>query len=138
NIADKGALLGEAARVLRPGGMLALYEVMRLAPGDLDFPLPWAGGPATSFVATPDAYRSALADSGFAVVSERSRAGFALDFFGALRAHVAATGRPALGLHIPMGAEARRKTDNLVGAIERGLIAPVEIIAVAALSNRRQ
>jgi hypothetical protein len=51
---------------------------------------------------------------------------------------VAASGRPALGLHLPMGAEARRKTDNLVVALERGLIAPVEIIAAATLSNRRQ
>jgi hypothetical protein len=34
-----------------------------------------------------------------------------------------------LGLHILMGENARQKTGNLVQNLERGLVAPMEIIA---------
>ena len=129
NIPDKTALSAGVRRVLRPGGIFAIYDVMCLADGDLAFPLPWAAGPATSFVATPAEYRTALAASGFAIQAERNRAAFAGDFLRRLQARVAAEGRPALGLHILMGENAREKTGNLLLNIERGLLTPMEIIA---------
>jgi ubiquinone/menaquinone biosynthesis C-methylase UbiE len=55
NIADKPALMRGVARVLRPGGFFAIYDVMRVGPGELAFPVPWASQPATSFVETPEA-----------------------------------------------------------------------------------
>jgi SAM-dependent methyltransferase len=131
NIADKAALAAGVRRVLRPGGIFAIYDVMRLAEGDLAFPVPWAAGAATSFLASPAAYRTALEAAGFAIEGERDRTAFALDFFRAVRARAAAEGRPALGLHVVMGAGAREKTENMVRNLERGLIAPVEIIACA-------
>jgi hypothetical protein len=131
NIADKPALAAGVRRVLRPGGIFAIYDVMRLAEGDLAFPVPWAASAATSFLASPAAYRTALAVAGFAIEAERDRSAFALEFFHALRARAAAEGRPVLGLHVVMGAGAREKTENMIRNLERGLIAPVEIIARA-------
>jgi ubiquinone/menaquinone biosynthesis C-methylase UbiE len=40
NIEDKDRLATEVARVLRSGGVFAVYDVMRTGPGDLDFPVP--------------------------------------------------------------------------------------------------
>ena len=43
---------------------------------------------------------------------------------------MAAAGGPSpLGLHLLMGADTRRKIDNMVAATERGLVAPVELFA---------
>jgi SAM-dependent methyltransferase len=131
NIPDKPAVCAGVRRVLRPGGIFAIYDVMRLAEGDLAFPVPWATAPATSFVAAPADYRAALAASGFTIQAERSRAAFALESLRAMQARVAAEGRPALGLHILMGENARQKTGNLIQSLERGLLAPMEIIARA-------
>jgi SAM-dependent methyltransferase len=68
NIDDKQAMLGEIHRVLKDGGRLALYEIVR-GPrgGQLEYPVPWADGPAESFIVTPDELRGAARSAGFAV-----------------------------------------------------------------------
>ena len=49
-----------------------------------------------------------------------------------MRARAASSGGPPpLGLHILMGASAPQKAANMMGNLERGLIAPTEIIARA-------
>ena len=132
NVADKAALFAGVRRVLRPGGVFAVYDVMRLAPGALDFPLPWASAEDTSFVEEPASYRRALAAAGFAVEAERDRRDFALDALRRQRAQAARAGLPALGTHLLMGEDYPRKIANQTASVERGLISPVEIIARAA------
>jgi len=131
NIADKPALFAAVRRVLRPGARFALFDMMRRAAGDLAFPVPWAAGPATSFVATPAAYRSGLEQAGFAIGHERERRDFAIDFFRKVRARMAEAGLPPLSLQIVMGADFGHKIANLLANLERGLLAPVEMVARA-------
>ena len=131
NIADKARLFVEARRVLKPGARFGVYDVMRDQSGDLAFPMPWAATAATSFVEPAAAYRMLLKQAGFDIVSERNRRDFALATFAELRAHAAQGRTSSLGLHIVMGPSAPQKVANMMAGVERGLIAPVEMIARA-------
>lgn len=130
NIADKGALAEEAWRVLKPGGVFGIYDVMRIGDGELTFPVPWATEPESSSVASPEEYKRALSRAGFVVEKEQNRRGFALEFFERLRtvAEVAQE-PPPLGLHILMGENASTKIQNMIKNISQGAVAPVELIA---------
>ncbi|MGX5827641.1 class I SAM-dependent methyltransferase [Mesorhizobium sp. 43Arga] len=132
NLPDKKKLMGEAARVLRPGGVFAVYDVMRLKVGALTYPLPWASDESMSFVAMPEDYRSAATASGFSVVAERRRGAFAVEFFAAMRARMAAAQaegkKPPPGVGLVMGEDARAKIANITAALEGGILAPVELL----------
>jgi ubiquinone/menaquinone biosynthesis C-methylase UbiE len=130
NIQDKARLFAEIRRALRPGGVFGIYDVMREnGEGDLSFPLPWASSPDTSFVESAVTYRALLQDAGFTVQKERSRREFAVEFWRARAAQ--GGGPPPLSLHILMGTSAPQKVANMIDNLERGLIAPREIISRA-------
>jgi SAM-dependent methyltransferase len=130
NISEKHALAAEAWRLLKPGGLFGIYDVMRIGKGQITFPVPWATEPSASFVASPDAYKTALTGAGFVMSSERDRSAFALQFFERLQeAEAASEGPPPLGLHILMGPDAPTKVGNMIGNISDGTVAPVELIA---------
>ncbi len=69
NIDDKQAMLSEMHRVLKAGGRLALFEVVS-GPrrGDLHYPVPWANGPAESFLVSSDELRRLAESASFTVL----------------------------------------------------------------------
>lgn len=129
NIADKRKLFAGVRAVLKTGGFFGIYDLMRTGDGELAFPLPWAPSAETSFVSDAAGYRGLLEATGFELVKERNRRDFAVDFFRQMRAR--AGQGPALGVHLLMGAQFAQKMANVVGNLERGLIAPVELICRA-------
>jgi SAM-dependent methyltransferase len=132
NIADKQPLFASIRRVLKPEAVFGIYDVMRDSDGELSFPLPWAAGPETSFVESVATYRALLNAAGFEVQKIRARREFAIEFFRRMRAWARqGDGQPVLGLNILMGSTWRQKIDNVVANIERGLIAPAEIVCRA-------
>lgn len=117
NIQDKDTAFAEAARVLRPGSVIAVYDVM-LVGGDLEtYPLPWAATPDTSFPQPPLAYSDALAQAGFLVDHEAKPLAEGIEFLE----RAAASGGPA-------GVDAAAFS-NLLAAFRAGVLAPVEIYA---------
>lgn len=132
NIEDKSRLFREVRRIMTASGVFGIYDVMRIADGDLSYPVPWASGPESSFVADAASYRRLLVAEGFEVLKERDRRDFALEVFAQMRARGAAAGPGPLGLHIVMGASAAQKIRNMIGDISSGLIAPTELICRVA------
>jgi ubiquinone/menaquinone biosynthesis C-methylase UbiE len=132
NIEDKPALFAEVRRVLRPGGVFAIYDVMQTGEGELSFPVHWAASAHTSFVASPEDYRRALEAAGFQVQRQRDRRAFAREFFRQVAARAAEDGAPPpLGIHLLMKDDVAQKLANVIGNLEQGLIAPIELICRA-------
>jgi SAM-dependent methyltransferase len=130
NIEDKAGLCLEVSRVLKPGSLFGIYDVMRTGEGELTFPVPWATTVSSSAVESPEHYRDALRGAGFELIASLDRRDFAITFFEQLRARtMAAGGPPPLGLHILMGRNAPDKIQNMRANIAKGVIAPVELIA---------
>lgn len=129
NIADKARLFAEAARVLKPGGAFAVFDVMRIGPGEIAYPAPWSDTRAGDFSAPPETYREAARAAGFTIEAERGRHAMALGFFRARAAEAAERGGPPpLGVHLVMRGDARQKMMNMLANVEAGRIAPVEMI----------
>lgn len=127
NIADKSALFTELARVVRPGGPIVVYDIMRIGDGEVSFPVPWSSDPATSHLASPDEYIAAMASAGLAAsdpVDRRPLVGEAL-------AAAAANPPPANLSHL-MGADWPTMFANLRAALGAGVVAPTQIIARSA------
>ena len=128
NLADKKRLFSEVARILTSGGFFAIYDVMIVGEGNLLFPVPWASDAKSSFVESPEIYRTAANNAGFELKVERERVAFALAFFKNLKKTIDSFGPPLVGLNLVMGNNAQIKIGNLVKAIEEGYLAPVEMI----------
>ena len=130
NIEDKESLCLEVARVLRPGSMFAVYDVMRTAGGELSYPLPWATRPESNAIDSSDRYKRALKLAGFRLISERDRRDFALAYFNDLRSRpLEAGGLAPLGLHTLMGERRQDQIRNMIEGISSGIVAPIELIA---------
>ena len=57
NIADKSGLYREIARVVRPGGRFAFFDVLAGPNQPIHFPVPWASDPSFSFLLSPNETR---------------------------------------------------------------------------------
>ena len=129
NIADKAGVFREVARVLKPGAHFTIFDLMRNGEGPIEFPVPWAKTQETSFVESIHHYHEALELAGLRVVHQRSRRQFALEFMQRMFKQ-AASGPPALGVHLLMGEQAPVMLKNVNAAMIAGVLEPVELIAL--------
>ena len=128
NIDAKDALFAEVRRAVRPGATFGIYDIMRLAPGELKYPLPWSSEPQTSFVAEPGTYRAALEAAGFEIAAEEDRLEFARAFFVQAAAQASAGNSAALQHR---GENFVTKARNLRGLVDAGILGPRIIMARA-------
>lgn len=124
NISNKAVVMSEMARVLEPGGRLAIFDIMRVDDGDLIYPMPWASHASESYVSTPEEYEVALSNAGFTFTRPVDRTQMVM----AELEKVAASPQ-LLNLGLLMGEQFSEKTANLYRALETGILAPVEIAA---------
>ena len=102
NIADKPRLVAELARVVAPGGRVALFEVLAGPGGPLEFPVPWGDRQEHSWLITGQELRELL-ESGPLTVSTWNEGQSALDAIAtAARSIPAQPPNRHLGLHVLM------------------------------------
>ncbi len=130
NISDKKSLYQEVARVLRPGGRLALYEILAGNSSGVRYPVPWARDPSISFLGTTDEMRTALQLAGFGTRSWVDQTELGVEWFRDRLAAVAGqTAPPKLGLHLLVGEVAPIMLRNMLDNLERRSVVIVQAIA---------
>jgi sarcosine/dimethylglycine N-methyltransferase len=122
NIEDKERLYAEIARVVRPGGRLAIHEIMAGEEAPPHFPVPWAAVPAISFLRPPETVRGLIDARGFRERAWRDVSAASLAW---LRERLAAPA-PPLGLHLLLGAAAGEMLRNVARNIEERRITVIE------------
>jgi SAM-dependent methyltransferase len=103
NIADKKRLYQEIHRVLRPGGRLALHEIMAGPASPIHFPVPWARDPSISHLLPPETIRALIATTGFEESSWTDETASATEWFHQRLSETASEGPPPLGPHLLLG-----------------------------------
>jgi len=134
NVADKAGVFREVRRVLKSGGMFAIFDILRGKEGLLQYPVPWAVNEETSFVGTLEEYGAALEEAGFRVEQVRDRREFSVEFTERAMARMAQSGppspdRPTLGLHLLMGEKTPVMLRNVLGMMKEGMLTAVEVCA---------
>lgn len=129
NIADKDGLLAEMHRVLKPGGRLAIYDILAGPGGPLHFPVPWARTPDISFLDAPEALRARLEALGLDVLAWRDVTKPVTDWTRAMRAKAAEHGPQPLGLHLIMGPDWAEMIANVARNLEEGRIVLIQTVA---------
>jgi SAM-dependent methyltransferase len=129
NIPDKARLYKEMHRVLKPGGTLAIYDVLAGPSGPVLFPVPWARTPDTSFLVQPNELRKLLEGAGFTVTDWSDTTEAARAWFVSLAEKIRKEGFPSLGFHVLLGADFKAMAQNQGRNLQEGRIVLAQIVA---------
>lgn len=126
NVPDKRRLYREIQRVLRPGGRLALHEIMAGGTSPIRFPVPWAREPSLSHLQPPQTVRSLISASGFRELSWIDETALATEWFQ--QRLPAPRDPPPLGLHLLLGPDFGEMFRNQVLNLQEGRIVVIQAV----------
>lgn len=129
NIPDKTRLYKEMHRVLKPGGTLAIYDVLAGPSGEVLFPVPWARTPDTSFLVQPSELRRLVEDAGFTISDWSDTTEAARAWFVSLAEKIRKEGFPPLGFHLLLGADFKAMAQNQGRNLQEGRIVLGQVVA---------
>lgn len=127
NIADRAALYSSAHRALKPGGILASYDIVSRG-SEILYPVPWAREPSSSFLLTVQATCDALEQANFVVTEIFDETQKISNWFASMQM---AFPPPEPNLAIVLGSEFAAMAANLSRNISEGRVDVVTLIAVA-------
>lgn len=103
NIAAKDRLYEQARRVLKPGGIFAVYDILQGEGGEVFYPAPWARDPSISHLATPGDMEKLLAAAGFRILEIRDSTEESLAWIEARTAAMARSGPAPVTIQVLFG-----------------------------------
>lgn len=129
HVADKATLYAEIRRILRPGGTLALHEVVAGAVSPPHYPVPWARDAAHSLLWSAERLGAVIANAGFAPRAWQDESAAALTWLAAQRAAPPATPAAAgLNLRLLFDADAGVMVGNVARNLREGRIAIIQAV----------
>ena len=128
NIEYKRRFYAEVFCVLRPGGVFAFSQYGAGPCGEPHYPLPWAAGPATSFLSSTEETRADVTAAGFDLVKFLDRTEEILPDLRENRRRLQEQGLPPLGLQTLMGEGIRDLQINVVRSAEEGRLTIIEAL----------
>jgi MPBQ/MSBQ methyltransferase len=128
NIDDKERLYGELHRVIRPGGRLALHEILTGENQPVHFPVPWSREPELSFLRPVTEMRALIASADFEEIEWVDTTESAIAWFQGMSSRQASSPPSPLGIHVLLGPEFSEMARNLLRNLEEGRIAVVQAV----------
>ncbi len=129
NIPDKSRLYKEMHRVLKPGGTLAIHDVLAGPSGPVVYPVPWARTPDTSFLVQPSELRRLLEEAGFTISDWSDTTEAARAWFVSLARKIRKEGLPPLGFHVLLGSDFQAMAQNQGQNLQEGRIVLGQVVA---------
>jgi ubiquinone/menaquinone biosynthesis C-methylase UbiE len=136
NVPDKRRLYAEIQRVLRPGGRLALHEIMAGETSSLHFPVPWAREPRLSHLQPPESLRSLIRASGFSELSWVDETASVTEWFRQRSPASAPADPPPLGLHLLLGPDFGEMFHNQVRNLQEGRVTVLQAVFEKRMTRR--
>jgi ubiquinone/menaquinone biosynthesis C-methylase UbiE len=131
NIAAKDKMYMEAYRVVKPGGIFAVYDVLQGEGGEVLYPVPWARDPSISHLATPDEMKSLLVGAGFKLLDVQDSTEESQNFFERMTAQMAKTGAPPVAWRLFLGDDFPTMARNQVRNVTERRIRTASYICAA-------
>lgn len=127
-IAVLNALVAAGKGVLKPGGVLASYDILSGTGGKVYYPLPWARDSATSFLVSPKQMSDVLENVGFEVEYWQDTTAAGRSWFKRMGDKLRNQGVLPLGLHILLGADFQVMAQNQLRNLEEDRISLIEAV----------
>jgi ubiquinone/menaquinone biosynthesis C-methylase UbiE len=131
NIAAKDKMYVEARRVLKPGGIFAVYDVLQGEGGKVLYPVPWARDPSISHLATSDQMKTLLTGVGFRLLDVQDSTEESQSFFERMTAQMAKIGTSPVIWQLFLGDDFPVMARNQVRNVTERRIRTVSFICVA-------
>jgi SAM-dependent methyltransferase len=128
NIEDKKGLFKEIHRVTRPGGRLAIHEIMEGLKSNARYPVFWAFDKSISFLEQPDQIREMLVKSGYSEIVWNDVTNRAIELTRKRHNESAKPNVSPLGLNVIVPKDVPLKVENSIQNLEEGRILVIQAV----------